>query len=521
MSYVLGVDIGTSRIRCFAVDRDGVAACSRSEDITVLHPQQGHSEIDPEALWQTFKAVVKDTLSASELNPQDAACIGITCQRNTFLLWNRTTGMPLCNFITWQDRRADKVCKEWNTSMQFKLLSAGAGVAHFFTRSKRFLAASIITLTTQHVAPRLYWALENVEGARDLMAKDQLCFGTIDSWILWKLTCGRLHVTDYSNICSTVIYDPFQLQYSDTLLNLMGFSKSMLPEVRDTGGDFGVVDESHFGAAIPITAVISDQTSAMFAQGCWNPGDLKCTLGTGMFLSINTGSKPHASLSGFYPIIGWKIKNDLTYIAEANFPSCGSAVEWGKNFGLYSTPSETEAIAESVEDSSGVRFVPAFDGIQVPFNDPNAGAGIMGLTHCTRKEHIVRAILESLAYIFKQVYDVGMSEIKLKNTTRLCIDGGVSLNNFVMQLSSELLGQELQRPKDVDMTVYGAVYVAGIASGFWSSRDEVRGFWELDRKFKPRTLVDSKEREDILAGYKNWQQAVLRSLEWYGKAGAQ
>ena len=512
MSYVLGVDVGTSRIRCFAVDKDGQVACSKFSHITILHPQQGHCEIEPEGLWQDFKAVVSDTISSGQLSPSDAACMGITCQRNTFLLWNRETGVPLCNFITWQDRRAEGVCKEWNSSMQMKLLSGGASVLHFFTRSKRFLAASIIHLGTQHVAPRLYWALANVESARELMDKNQLCYGTIDSWLLWKLTCGKVHATDYSNVCSSLFYDSFQLQYSDPMLTVMGFSKSMLPEVRDTGGDFGVTDESHFGAAIPITGLISDQTASMFAQGCWRPGDLKCTLGTGMFMDINTGNKPHASLKGFYPLIGWKIKDDFTYVAEANFPSCGTAIEWGMNFGLYSEPAQSEAIAESVESSDGVRFVPAFDGYQVPFMDPNATAGIIGLTHGSRKEHIVRAILESMAYTIKQVYDTGVSEIKHK-ATRLCVDGGVSKNNFVMQLACELLGIELLRPTDIDKTVYGAVYVAGLASGFWKSREEIHAFWELDRKFVPK--ANSKEREELLSGYRNWQHAVQRSLEWY------
>ena len=514
-SYVLGIDVGTTRIRCFAVDKEGQILSSHFSFIEVLHPQQGYSEIDPEVIWQNFKEVVSKTLSSGQLDPSNAVSMGITCQRNSFLLWNRTSGAHLCNLITWQDRRADGVCKDWNESMQMKFLNAGAGVLHFVTRSKRFLAASIITLTTQQVVPRLYWALNNIEGAKALMAKDELCFGTIDSWILWKLTNAKVHATDYSSVSTTVLYDPFQLKYSDTMLNLMGFSKSILPEVRDTGGDFGYVDESHFGAAIPITAVISDQTSAMFAQGCWNPGDLKCTLGTGMFLTINTGRKPHASLSGYYPVIGWKIGSDLTYLAEANFPSCGSVVDWGKNFGLYSDPAETESIAESVDDSGGVRFVPAFDGIQVPYNDPSAAAGVIGLTHNTRKEHIVRAILESLAYTFKQIYDVGVTEIKLK-IERLCIDGGVSKNNFIMQLTSELLGRNLQRPKDIDMTVYGAVYVSGLVSGFWKNREEIRKFWELDHKFEPKTL-NSKERAILLANYNSWRQAVQRSLDWYKK----
>ena len=513
MSYVLGIDVGTTVIRCFATGKDGRQISKHFTEVKVEHPQPGYSEIDPERLWRGFKEVVSGTLANGQLDPKDAACMGITCQRNTFLLWNRSTGEPLCNLITWQDRRAAEVCKEWNQSMQFKFLHAGAGVMHLLTRSKRFLAASIITLQTQHVVPRLYWAMNNIEGAKEKAAEDNLCFGTVDSWILWKLTDGAVHATDYSHICSSVLYDPYQMKYSDTMLSIMGFPRSMLPEIKDTGGHFGDVAEHHFGASIPITGLISDQTSAMFAQGCWGPGDIKCSLGTGMFFCVNTGRKPHASLSGFYPIIGWKIGEELVYLAEANFPSCGSIVEWGKRFAMYSEPAETEGIAESVEDSDGVCFVPAFDGIQAPYNDPCATASIIGLTHNTRKEHIVRALLESLSYTFKQLYDIAESEISLK-FKQIRVDGGVSRNNFVVQLTSDLLGRSVERPKDIDMTVYGAIYVAGLAHGFWKSRDEIKQFWELDRKFDPKD-PSSKEARQILQHYKTWQKAVERSLGWY------
>jgi len=515
MSYVLGIDVGTTRLRCFAINHEGEVLSSHFTPVKVLHPEQGHCEIDPEGIWQDFKEVVSKTLSKGSLNPSEAACMGITAQRNSFLLWNRETGEPICNIITWQDRRAATVCKDWNESMQFKFINAGASMLHMVTRSDRFLAASIITLTTQQVAPRLYWAINNIPGAKDLMNRDLLNFGTMDSWMLWKLTKGKVHATDYSNVCTTVVYDPFQLKYSDIILNLMGFSKSMFPKVLDSGGDFGIVHESHFGAAIPITGNIADQSSATFAQGCWNSGDLKCTLGTGMFLQINTGKKPHASLSGFYPVIGWKIGKELVYFAEANFPSCGTVIEWGKSFGFYSDPAETEAMAESVSNSEGVCFVPAFDGIQVPYNDPRAVAGVLGLTHNTRKEHIVRSMLESLAYTFKQVYDVGTEEINLPHK-RLCVDGGVSRNGFIMQLTSDLIGKELQRPKDVDMTVYGAIYVAGLASGFWKNRDEIFQFWALDQKFVPSNHQLDEQKAKMFE-YKRWQLAVQRSLEWYKK----
>ena len=513
MSFVIGVDIGTSSIRGVAIDKHGRVLSSHSSAVKVLHPQPGYAEIHPEDLWLDFKDVVKQTLSLGRLEASDTDSIGITCQRNSMLLWHRETGQPLCNLITWQDRRADGVCKEWNESMQFKFIHAGAGIMHFITRNKRFLAASIVTLTTQHVAPKLYWAMKNIEGARNLASEGKLCFGTVDSWILWKLTDGQLHATDYSNVAATLLFDPFQLKYSDTMLTVMGFERSMLPEVKDTGGLFGHVAAHHFGASFPIMAVISDQTSAMFAQCCWNAGDLKCTVGTGLFMTLNTGSKPHASMMGFYPLIGWKIGDDLNYLMEANFPSCGSAIEWGKKFGLYCDPSETETIAESVRDSEGLTFVPAFDGFHVPHIDPCATAGMLGLTHSTRKEHMVRALLESLAYTVKQVYDVGTTEINIPIKI-VCADGGVSNNDFVMQLASNLIGREIHRPRDVDQTIYGAVYVAGLASGFWKSRDEVREFWQSDRVFKPLPK-NSEKAERELRNYKKWQQAVERCLGWY------
>ncbi len=500
-------------MRCFAVDKNGQPLASHFSEVTVLHPQPGYNEMDPEELWRGFKEVVSNTLTSGNLDPKEAACMGITCQRNTFCLWNRATGEPICNMITWQDLRSIDVCKEWNESMQFKLLHFGAGFMHGITRKKRFLAASIITLRTEHVVPRLYWAFEHVEGAKQMALEGNLCFGNIDTWLLWKLTDGAVHATDYSNICSTVLYDPFQLKYSDTIINLMGFHPSILPEVKDTGGLFGNAAEHHFGAEIPITGIISDQTSAMFAQGCWNPGDVKCTFGTGMFLDINTGNKPHASMTGYYPVIGWKIGDEVAYLAEAAFPSCGNVVEWGKQFGFYSDPAETEAIAESVESSEGVCFVPAFDGFQIPHNDPNATGSMMGLTHSTRKEHIVRALLESLANTFKLVFSVAQTEIHYK-FNRICVDGGVTLNEFVMQLCSDLIGQSIQRPKDVDMTVYGAVYIAGLASGFWKSREEVSGFWELGRQFDPLEK-DSEAVRKKISEYKCWKMAVERSLEWY------
>ena len=515
MSYVLGIDVGTTKICCLALNREGQQVASHSTEVAVLHPQPGHSEIEPEDLWQRLKTALAETMRSGGLEAKDAVCLGVTCQRNSFLLWNRETGRPLCNLITWQDRRAAEVCKEWNESMQFRFIHAGASFAHFFTRNKRFLAASIITLQCQMVAPRLYWAMKHVTGASELARDGKLCFGTTDSWILWKLTEGAVHATDYSNVCTSALYDPYQLAWSSTVLNVLGIPAGILPEVRDSGGEFGTIPDHMFGAAIPITGVISDQTSAMFAQGCWEKGDLKCSMGTGMFMCLNTGNKPHASLQGLYPVIGWKIGSEVAYLAEANLPSCGSVVEWGRRLGLYSDPAETEAMAEAAEKIEGLCFLPAFDGFQVPFTDPHATAGILGMTHATGSKHVVRAMLESLAYAFKMLFDTATSEVDF-NVRRVCVDGGVSRNGFVVGLSSSLLGLPVERPAEVDMTVCGAIFLAGLASGFWSSKEQILNFRKLDRTFQP---VTGGDREVVMSGYKRWLKGIERSLHWYKDDG--
>ena len=512
MSFVLGVDVGTSRIRCVAVAKDGTTLAQRETPVRVIHPTPDGTELLPEEIWQGFQKVVNDCLESGGLSAKEAKSIGITTLRNTFLLWERGTGNTLCNFISWQDRRAAQDCKDWNQSATVKALQSGGILAHFFTRSKRFKAASVVNFFTNQVAPRLYWLLNTLEGARERAKRGELCFGNVDTWLLWKLTGGQVHATDYSNISSTVLYDTYQMCYSGLLLGLFNIPKEMLPEVKDTGCFFGNTIEDIFGVSIPIHGIVSDQTSAAFGEMIWEPGDAKCTMGTGMFMCINTGTKPHASLKGLYPIIGWKIGDDLTFVAEGMFSSIGSVVEWGKRFGLYSDPSETEDLATSVENSGGVSFVPCFDGIQAPIRDPNATAAILGINHKTTQAHVVRAMLESFAFMCKALFDTADDEVEHK-VRRIKMDGGVARNDFVVQLVADLLERPIERAKELDKTVYGAVYVAGLASGFWSSKDEIKEFWDRDREFLPRLQCD--ELEKYLVTYEQWEKALHRSLEWH------
>ncbi len=510
--FVLGVDVGTSGIRCVAVDKQGNTLAQSRIPIKVQHPTPDASELDPEEVWQGFQQVVKNTLESGSLSASNVKCLGITNLRNTFLLWERKTSKPLCNFITWQDRRAAQGVLDWNNSFQLKSIQAGSTLAHYFTRSKRFKAASVIKFTTNHVSPRLWWLLEQDESYRIRARNGELCFGTVDTWLIWKLTDGQVHATDYSNVSGTVLYDTYQLEWSGLLINLFDVPREILPEIKDSGTLYGHCADHIFGCRIPITGNISDQTSSTFAQMCWTPGDVKCTMGTGMFVCINTGKRPHASVTGLYPVIGWKIGDDLTFLAEGIFSSIGSVVEWGKDLGLYSNPSETESIATSVESTNGVCFVPCFDGVQAPYNDPKSTASIIGITHNTTQAHIVRAMLESFAFVGKQLFDVAIDEVEyvIKNVR---VDGGVFNNDFVTQSLSDMLHLPIQKPVELNKTVFGAVYVAGLASGFWQNRDEIKQFWKLDKEFKP---TKNKEKlQENKKTYKTWQRALERSLEWY------
>ena len=508
MSYVLAVDIGSTRLRCFAFDKKGRPLASHFSDVVVIHPETGASEIDPDNVWNTFQATVKTTLNTGALDPKDAISLGVTCQRNSFLLWNRTSGRPLCNLNTWQDCRASAFCDKLNSSIPVHLVHFFSRIAYTFTRSNRYLMGSVIKFTPVQVAPRLYWALHNTPHAFELAEQGLLCFGTLDSWILWKLTDGRVHATDYSNASSTVLFDTFGLCWSDMVLTLLGIPISILPEIKDTSCNFGTTAKSVFGSEIPIGCIIADQQSAMFAQCCWNEGDMKASLGTGTFLTVNTGSYVHASTSGIYPLVGWKIGSEICYLAEGHSSSTGSAIEWAKKFALFEDVTVTEKLAKSVVDCGGVYFIPAFDGIQVPYEDPTATAAIFGLNHDTKKEHVLRALLESFAFQLKYLHSIVHKELKLNGGGPIKVDGGVANNKFILQTACDLIGVALQRPNNLDMTVLGAAFLAGLALNFWD-REDIKQLWTL------QYTVNSNDAKLCKDRYKKWLKAAERTGSWY------
>lgn len=509
--HVLALDIGTTTIRCYVYDRDMLVKGSASRKVELLHPAPGYVEMDPDTLWAQIKEVIREALDVAGAKDNDVTCLGITVQRNTFINWDRDTGEPFHRFITWQDLRASELVKSWNESYTMKGFSASTKVLHTVTRKKRFLSASVLRFKSAQVTMRLKWVLENNEKLREEAKKGNVQFGTLDTWLLWKLTDGKEIATEYSSASATGIYDAFNLEWSPVVCGLVGLPKDIFPPIKDTSTLFGTCSAELFGSPIPITAMVADQQGAMFGQGCFNEGDINLTMGTGTFIDSHTGNKPHASVAGLYPLIGWKIGEEVVFIAEGMASDTGRCVEWLKELGIFEDVSETSDLAESVPDSNGTYFIPAFSGLQTPINDDKACASIIGIKPNTSKEHIVRAVLESLAFRSKLLFDTVLDETKTELKTSMRVDGGVCNNDFLMQLTADLLGVSLDRPSDLDMASVGAAFLAGLAVGIWKSKEELIKLRKGAKIFEPQP----NRLQDYKGTLAEWERAMKRTLGWY------
>ncbi|TKS80091.1 putative glycerol kinase 5 [Collichthys lucidus] len=471
-TFILSVDVGTTSIRCHIYDKEAQIRGSCITKVVPLYPEVGHVEMDPDALWTGFITVIKGAVQGANIHMSQIEALGISTQRATFTTWDRRTGVPFHNFISWQDQRAADLVKSWNRSCTLKVIHGAMKVVYLVTRQKRSLAASSLFFSTQHVTFRLVWALTHYKQVRQAVAEGNCCFGTIDTWLLFKLTNGRIHATDYSNASATGIFDSYQM---------------------------------------------ADQQAAMFGECCFDVGDVKITMGTGTFMNINTGSKPHTSVAGLYPLVGWKIGSEVVYLAEGNAADTGTAIKWAQELELFSDVQDTCAMAYSVSDSNGVCFVPSFSGLQAPLNDPKACASFMGLKPSTTKSHLVRAILESVAFRNKQLYELMLRETHIP-ITKIRVDGGVSSNDFVMQLTASLFGRKVTRPKHLEMSCLGAAFVAGLGAGFWRTREELKKLHNTDDVFLPRGPLNNGcptpngEYNPIL---QSWERALRRSMNWY------
>jgi glycerol kinase len=495
--FVLSLDQGTTSSRSILFDHDGTIASVAQQEFPQIYPAPGLVEHDPEAIWSSQLAVAQEAIRKINARVEDIAAIGITNQRETALVWEKSTGRPVFNAIVWQSRLTVPICDELTAKGFDKEIRARTGLVTdaYFSGTK------------------VKWILDNVEGARAKAERGELLFGTVDTFLIWRLTKGRIHVTDYSNASRTLLFNIYTRQWDDVILNELGIPRSMLPTVVPSSAIYGETDAEFFGRPIPIAGAAGDQQAATFGQVCYDIGTAKNTYGTGSFMLMNTGNKGVPSQNGLLTTLAWGIgdqaRPEITYALEGSIFITGAAVQWLRD-GLKAIERsvDVEALAGLVPDNGGVYMVPAFVGLGAPYWDPYARGTIIGLTRGSNVSHIARATLESMCYQTRDVLEAmtADSNVHLK---ALRVDGGAVVNNLLMQFQADILGVAVQRPQVAETTALGAAYLAGLATGFWSSQQELSEHWKVDRTFEPQMGVD--QREEL---YRGWKRAVERSLGW-------
>jgi glycerol kinase len=516
--YILVNDVGTTGTRAVIYDGETNVVAEEYTELPQVFPEPGWTEQDPLVVYDRCVAVTLDALKSAGLEAADIAAMGIATQRTTNVLWDRNTGEPVYNFITWQDTRMSDECERINRSPAFKLLHVVGGaygkIAPLSAGLKKnpvgkmLVAAAHLTITPAMSAPHVRWVLDNVEGAAAKEAAGDLMFGTVDTWLLWKYTGGKVHATDFSNISATGMWDPYNMKWSSSLLKPFGMpGKIILPEIRETSGDFGSTEL--FGGSIPIKSVVADQQAALFGDACFEVGSVKCTNGTGTFVDMNTGEEAVASIHNLTPLIAWKMDGKTTYMLEGMISSAGSSIQFLRdNLRIIEKASDSEECAFSVQDSGGVYVVPAFTGLTAPYWDPYARGTVIGLTRSTSREQVVRSTLESIAYQCKDVV-VAMQEDTDIEVRMVKADGGASQNNFLLQFLSDILEVKVERPVMLEATALGAAYFTGIAAGIWKYPDDILRIHKVEREFTPGMAPGT--RDTLLAG---WKKAVSRACRW-------
>ena len=491
--YMMALDSGTTSNRCILFDRAGRIVSVAQREFTQYFPQPGWVEHDANEIWATLLGVAVEAMQMAGAAAADIAAIGITNQRETTIVWDKATGEPVHHAIVWQCRRTSEYCDE----LRARGLTA------------RFREKTGLVLDAYFSATKLHWLLENVPGVRERAAKGELLFGTVETWLIWKLTGGRAHVTDYSNASRTMLFNINTLDWDEEILAELNIPRSMLPKPLPSSGLFGTTDTSLLGGEIPITGAAGDQQAALFGQTCFQPGEAKNTYGTGCFLLMNTGEKPVFSQNGLVTTIAWGLGEKVTYALEGSIFVAGAAIQWLRDeMKLIANAAESEAVAQEVADTNGCYVVPAFTGLGAPYWDQYARGAIVGLTRGCNRAHIVRATLDSLTY---QTYDV-LNAMRADSGIALAslkVDGGASANNYLMQTQADVIGAPVLRPTCVESTAMGAAYLAGLAVGFWRDQAEIRKIWAVDRTFEPK--LDAKSRDARLHG---WHRAVQRAFDW-------
>jgi glycerol kinase len=492
--YVLALDQGTTSSRAIVFDRHGTAVASHACELVQHYPQPGWVEHDPNEIWGGQLRALRGALEKAGAGPRDIAAIGITNQRETAVVWDRATGEPIHRAIVWQSRQTAAICEELEQRGLAPLVAQRTG----------------LVIDPYFSATKVKWILDHVPGARDRARRGELAFGTVDSWLVYRLTGGRVHATDSSNASRTMLYDIERRRWDPDLLAALDVPVGMLPEVRDSSGSFGeTAAEWLDGAPIPIAGVAGDQQAALFGQACFDPGSTKNTYGTGCFLLVNTGEQLRRSTNGLLSTIAWSIDGRVEYALEGSVFMAGAIVQWLRDeLGLIDTAARSAELAASVDDAQGVFLVPAFTGLGAPYWDPSARGTIVGLTRGTTRAHLVRAALEAIAFQCCDLLECFARDTGLP-MRELRVDGGAAANEVLLQIQADLAGMPVVRSAVLETTALGAAYLAGLAVGFWSSRDEIRTHWREDRRFPPR--LDAHERARRL---EQWRRAVDRARGW-------
>ena len=491
--YVMALDAGTTSNRCILFNEKGEICSMAQKEFTQYFPKPGWVEHDPGEIWSTQLAVARQAMNEIHASASDIAAIGITNQRETAIVWDKNTGKPLYNAIVWQCRRTSEYCD----SLKEK------GLTEMFQKKTGLVIDAYFSGT------KVKWILDHVEGARERANRGELLFGTVETWLIWKLTKGAVHVTDYSNASRTMLFNINTLKWDDEILKELDIPKSMLPQAKPSSEIYGETDPSFFGGRIPIAGAAGDQQAALFGQTCFEKGEAKNTYGTGCFLLMNTGETPVFSKNGLVTTIAWGIDGTVHYALEGSVFVAGAAIQWLRDeLRLIDSASDTEYLAQKVEDSNGCYVVPAFTGLGAPYWDQYARGTIVGLTRGVNKDHIIRATLESLAYQVNDVLEAMKADSGIL-LSALKVDGGASANNFLMQAQADVSQAPVHRPNCVETTAMGAAYLAGLAVGYWKDKEDVKKNWTIDRIFQPQ--IAKETRQKMLSG---WKKAVRYAHGW-------
>ncbi len=493
-AYLLAIDQGTTSSRAIVFDTDSAIRGLAQKELTQYYPRDGWVEHDAEEIWRDTVAVCREAIARAGIEPGSIAAVGITNQRETVVVWDRRTGRPVHRAIVWQDRRTAEMCRE--------LLDEGFE-SHVQTTTG-------LVIDPYFSATKLAWLLEHVEGLRPRAERGELAFGTIDSYLLFRLTGGRVHATDVSNASRTMLWDIHRQRWDEALLERLGIPSPLLPEVRDTSGDFGTTEASLLGRPLPVRGIAGDQQAASFGQACFRPGTLKSTYGTGCFALLNTGEAAVPSRNRLLTTIAWRLGGRTTYALEGSIFVAGAAIQWVRDgLGLIRDAAESEAIARELPDAGGVYFVPAFTGLGAPHWDPHARGAILGLTRGTTGQHIVRAALEAICYQSADLLEAMADDLRHGGVgalpEELRVDGGMVANSWFCQYLADILARPVDRPRVIETTALGAAYLAGLGAGIWSSPQEIEAQWQRERRFLP--AMPQQLRAERLAG---WAEAVAR-----------